>query len=645
MDIHVLWQKPVQPLPSGAVAISFLFPSDEHALVTAWGGELLYGRELVRESAAAARRIYCQLVAQVGVAKLDSGETLRNSMRQGDEASHWWFHGVAARDSEGAPQFGWILHVLAVQQAVKETGADGLVLHGPPAGLAALLARTVKTTIVGEAVSKSGRLVTAGRGIAARLRFFSEAVQHWFVLRRHYRLPTTQFEIALSSFWDWGVSLGESPSDFVDRYFKRIPALLRGRGRYGYFAWFDPHAEPRQRGRSWREVLLPAIGRDDVVLLQAYLSFGDIARAVLNFRALWSIYLLFSSNKAAEIFVVEGTDWRPLLEQELWRGAANANIPKCRLVALATKRAAKAHRPRVTLTFLEHFLHARAHYDGIRQSKVGALNCTMQHAGCARDKTFYYLHPDIEFAGQPDGCAVPHPDRVFVMGSLGRQVFLECGYKHAQVVMSGSARYDHILATAPALLIAPSAQGTLNVLIACSLETSTEVALAEAAGLAARGLPGLKLRMRNHPVRRVDEDPRFWPFRSEIEVSSGSLNADLTWAHVVLYSYSTVAEEAFLHGKSAWQWLPTGFNGSALVEAVDVPQIASVAALRDRFERASVNGVGQRPSAGDRRQAVEYLFHPADGRAAERICADLLAAAKSGTKGASGRGAALSVLA
>ena len=300
----------------------------------------------------------------------------------------------------------------------------------------------------------------------------------------------------------------------------------------------------------------------------------------------------------------------------------NAHIANYQLVALATARAAVLHKPRLTLGFLEHFPYARAHYEGMRRSGLNARNYAMQHAGCARDKTFYYLDPRLEFRGEPDGSCVPRPDHVFVMGILGADRFRECGYREEQISVTGSARYDHVVAM-------PQDQtksrdrarvaGRLCVLVACSLEVSSEIAMVEAACLAAAGLEGVHLRLRNHPSSRVDNHPRFSRCRGFIEASTNSLAVDITWADIILYSYSTVAEEAFLLGKTTWQWLPVGFNGSALADVVPVPQYGSVGQLRIAMLEHTKNPDATHPSEEMILAAAEMLFKPADGGATLRI--------------------------
>jgi surface carbohydrate biosynthesis protein (TIGR04326 family) len=282
--------------------------------------------------------------------------------------------------------------------------------------------------------------------------------------------------------------------------------------------------------------------------------------------------------------------------------------------------------PKVTLSFLEFFPHARAHYEGMRRSGCGAINIAMQHAGVCREKTFYYLHPKIEYEGLPDGCRVPAPDRVIAMGTLAAEIFRESGFANERVILAGSARYDHVRFSFSDIRprAARPREGLRHVLLVCSLELEVEIQMVEAVCLALRRLDGFVARVRSHPFARVDSHPRFASQRDAVEISDGTLDSDIAWADVVVFSYSTVADEAWLQGVPAWQWLPLAFNGSALVEALAVPRFGTIDALREAFRKFAVDSEKFVPTAEQRELAARRLFFPADGKAAERIVSECM---------------------
>jgi hypothetical protein len=149
--------------------------------------------------------------------------------------------------------------------------------------------------------------------------------------------------------------------------------------------------------------------------------------------------------------------------------------------------------------------------------------------------------------------------------------------------------------------------------------------MVEAVWTAVREMTGIKLYLRNHPFARMDRHPGFAPYQDHIEVSQGSLEADLDRADLVIFTYSTVAEEAFLRGKPVWQWLPEGFNGSALAEVVAIPQFGSVGHLREALGEYQTNPRAFLPNPESRQKVFERLFSPGDGQAANRMAQSIVA--------------------
>jgi hypothetical protein len=277
----------------------------------------------------------------------------------------------------------------------------------------------------------------------------------------------------------------------------------------------------------------------------------------------------------------------------------------------------------VTLGFLEHHPYARAHYEGVRRANLGTINLAMQHASYNSEKTFLFLHPEIEFRGQPDGCSVPHPDYVFAMGGLGRKLFLECGYPEHRVWLTGSARYDQIkrvreMEAPPRPSSRTKAPGSARLLLISSLDIDTEMDMVDAACKAVKDLNGIKLLLRNHPFSKIETHPMFRAYKNQIEITRGTLEEDLESADVLLYTYSTVGEEAFIRRKPVWQWVPMGFNGSALSEEINIPRFTMVSALRQQLIDLPYN---QQliPSDSLIDQAIRSIFYSDDNLGTQRI--------------------------
>jgi hypothetical protein len=616
----VLWRPARKPVPETATVLSFLSPMEEERLAAVPGLKLIRGRQILDTVKPTALWLQAELVARIGVIGVAKELTLRQAMARPDRPSRWWYHQLSIRDSESRPFFGWIAQTLAVRKVMREEGLEGLSLVGAPPGAAQVLGSvaTVETTDSERPVLGWINVISS---LASRFAFMVRQIWYRWEIGRHYQSSNRLFDLVFSGFWDWSFGWNEKERRYDDRYFCRLPSLLAAQKvRSGYFAWFDPHYQTEQRGRSAAQVLQPLQGRDEVVLLQYHLRYRDIVRAALDFVPWRHARVAHVVLVKKQLLREDGLDWSPMFGPVLMQGCLGAQIPNFELVALATERATRKHCPRLTLSFLEHFPHARAHYAGVKRAGVRTENWAMQHASVCREKTFFYLNPRVEFLGEPDGCRVPTPERMFVMGTLSRELFLACGYDTGQIAMTGSARFDHIRAARTrSKQMATGPRHELNVLLACTLEIDTEIALVEAAFLAARASPGLTLRLRNHPSHRVDEHPRFAACRGGVEISANSLAEDLSWADLILFSHSTVANEAFLQGVPVWQWLPLRFNGSALTEVLPIPRFGSVPDLRRGFLAALEAGGPSPPSASDRDAATSALFAPGDGRAAERI--------------------------
>jgi surface carbohydrate biosynthesis protein (TIGR04326 family) len=591
----------------------------------------MVGRAAPMEVRAKAREHYLNLVARIGTFTWGNGLTWRQILSRPGEASRWWYHPVAFKDPESDATFQWILQVLTIQTAAKRLGVKELVLVGAPWEVAAVLRRAISVFSVKEKRSHraSGSWWLWGRGLASRLIFLGKVMRQWRAARRLPRRQDQKFDVVILGFWDWSVKWDQRTQALADRYFKRLPDELKRRGvSLGWFAWLDLQAEPGQQRRRWYDALAPLKSKSEVVILQSCLRPGEILRALTDIKPLISFLKLRNYPKFKEIFQENGLDYSPLFFRKLLYGFLNSSLPHFDLVALATQRAVQRYRPKVTLSFLEHFPYSRSQYEGVRRAGGGTSCWAMQHASYSHEKTFLFLHPALEFRGEPDGCPVPHPDFVCAMGTLGQELFLECGYLPERVLLTGSARYDHVKAQnswTKEQTGMGDAAGVIRLLLVPSLDVDLELAMVEAVWTAVREMTGIKLYLRNHPFAPMDRHPGFAAYKDHIEVSQGSLSADLDRADLVIFTYSTVAEEAFLRNKPVWQWLPDGFNGSALSEVVAIPQFGSVDHLREALRKYQANPRAFLPDPENQQRVFERLFSPGDGKAASRMAQSISA--------------------
>ncbi len=623
--LWVCWKPPQGELGGEDRLLSFLSPSQEEALEQRYVGRLVRAREVASQVRAEARRRYLQIVARLGLLPVAGGRTLRQALARPGEASRWWYHPVADRDCETDPTFNAMIAIQVIQAVAQQQSLTHLVLVGAPAGLSAVLRSGF--VVEGQLACGSPSLVHAGViGIGSRLRFLVRMVRDWAAARRWSRPPAGSFTVVLSGFWNWSVWWDDRTATLTDRYFKQLPQELQryGISSVGWWVWLDAHPQPGHRRPRLQEWLRPLAGRQDVVVLQALLRLPDLLRAVGDWQSVRLWLAVRRSPAARAVFDDGGLNYRALFDAPLLRGLLDASLPHRDLVATATARAAARSRPRLYLSFLEHVPYARASYDGIRRAGQGTICCAIQHASYSSDKTFVLLEPSLEFRGEPDGCAVPHPHTIFAMGTLGAELFQSCGYAPERVVVTGSPRYDHVRAP-----VCAPADGTtalrprreLRVLVALGLSVELEVQMLDAVCAAVQGLDDVRVMVRNHPFSRIERHPAFTRLQPSVTITQDTLDDDLAQADVVVFTYSTVAEEAFLQGKAVWQWLPSGFNGSALAEAVDIPQFGSVEALRRALLAYRADPRPFLPSATASKVALTRLFYQGDGGAAQRIAA------------------------
>lgn len=620
-ELWVCWQPPRRRPSAAAPVLSFLSPSLEERLQQTHPGPVILAREASRGVRAEARELYLTLVARLGTVPCDSpGMTLRGALSRPGEASHWWYHQVAFKDCERDPAFAWIIAVLTIRAVAQRHRAEHLVLVGAPSEVVAVLRRAFSVE-----ARRTQRTAGAWQvwltGLGARVRYALTMLRQQRALRRHQPSAAESLDIVFSGFWDWSVRWDPEARELTDRYFQDLPDEFRRQGMtsLGWLAWFDPHAEPGSEGRRWHEVLAPLNGHP-VVILQHFLRPRDILNAIGDFRPLRVFLRLRASATFSHAFQVGEFNYAPLFWAPLLRGFLDASLPHGELVATATARACRRYQPKVALSFLEHFPYSRAHYEGVRQAGQGTTCIAVQHASYSHEKTFLFLHPAMEFQGEPDGHAVPHPDYVCAMGALGRDLFLECGYPWDRVLLTGSPRYDPGRLDS-VRLPRPDAGGSagIRLLMVCALDMTVELEMVDAVCAAASGLTGVSVSLRDHPFSRIAQHPRFARYRDRVILMHGSLGEQLAQADLVLFSYSTVAEEAFVSGKPAWQWLPLGFNGSALVEAAAIPQFGSVTHLRNALREFQADPGRFLPSPEARERARARLFVHEAGNSGVRI--------------------------
>lgn len=616
--LWVCWQRPQAAPPTETPVLSFLSPGVEEDFCRECPGPVISAREVSQEVRREALKLYQDLVASLGVTPLSGEKTFRQSLGNPGEASPWWYHPVSFKDCETDSTFNSIIALMTINHTARQRGATRLVLVGATWEIAAVLAGVYETVEINVAKPKVWRLW---------LKSLGSRLKHLLILCRDAadsrRFGGTQFkpmEVALFGFWDWSVGWEKRRNSLWDRYFQALPGELArlGIGTQGWLVWLDLKGPGRWLGRRRGQALAGLRHCPQVTVLQSLLQPREIYRALADFRPLAKYLKVRRKAAFKKMFQVSGMDLLPLFSGPLLAGILDASLPRHRLVLLAVRRAIKQYNPRLAVSFLEHHLFARACYAGVRQAGVGTAAMVVQHANYSHEKTFLHLHPILEFQGEPDGCATPHPDYVCALGRLGYDLFRESGYPEANIFLTGSPRYDHILSLPahgsrtpgkPRVAVNPQ---NINLLMLAGLDVNQELEMVEAVCLAVKNLPHYRLRLREHPMAGIQARSDFTPYRRQVQITSGSLAEDLEGADLIVFTYSTTGDEAFIQGKPVWQWLTWRYNGSSLAETGAIPQFASVVSLRQALMAFQQTPAAFLPSRAERRRVLAHLFCPSE---------------------------------
>jgi surface carbohydrate biosynthesis protein (TIGR04326 family) len=505
-----------------------------------------------------------------------------------------------------------MLRLMAIEQARERYRCDTVRLYGAPRVVAVALGHA--TRLPGATVVAVLRAVI--RGAIARAALARDLLALRRTVGRVQSEDAPQRDVLLQGYWDWSVRPNGNGS-VRDRYFTDLPSELARRGlTVGWLASCETQLEPWQQGRHRREVIAAAAAHPEVTLLERYWTPADIVRTVCRLRYPLRLTRFVVGRRFTEICRAGSMDLAPVVREQLLRQVWGSTFCRLELIAAAAARACRDLRPRVVLTFMELFLRARAIYAGVSASPAPAAVWAAQHAGYSSDKTLGVVDPDIEMRGRPDGCAMPAPDGIFVMGDLSRRLWEATGLGPARVVPTGGLRYQSVQIRPPARRAA--AQGA-TVLLACGMNESAERELCDAAVSAADGVRGVRLLWRDHPVYQFSRRPAFRPFRDRIVVTSRPLAEDLEEADLVLFTHAGIAEEALLLGIPVWQWLWAGFNTSPFLDVPVIPAFSSARALRGELERFVHDPAPYRPTAETQRRILHECFGTEPAAASARI--------------------------
>lgn len=621
--LWVCWEKPNVLPGKKDVVLSLLMPGMEAELKEQWPCCFICARERVAEVKQAALDTYREIISKIGTVALENGITLRQALQDKNGVSSWWFHKVACKDCESEPTFNSIIQILTIVRIAQEHQCTHLVVCGGRCEIV----RVLRNLFTVDALKSKKQLSVFFYvfSLLRRVKFGIKFLYDLISLKRLVSAPADSAEILFSGFWDWSVKENPVSGRLEDRYFQVVPEKLRQRGlRAGWLVWFYNNYEANKPARPNPEVIKPLCRHPEVIVAQCLLNLKEVFYSLMRFRPFFVFREYERRDAFKEIFKRDGLDFYPLLKMWLYAGFLDGTIPYHELVCLAHQKAVRKYQPKAVVTFLNFFPYARAVYAGVKKGHPGSAVYDIQHASYSWEDTIGLLDADVEFEGIPDGCSVPHADYMCVMGELGRDIFTKSGFPHDRVLLTGSSRYDEASAVDARAMRHYGFKK--HILIAASLDKKLELEMVDAVHTAFEQFPDVKLSLRPHPFSDIRGDRRFRYYEDRIRCSSGtSLDEDLADADAVIFSYSTVAEEAFIRGIPVWQWVTAGYNASVFRDIPVIPTFATVDGLIRLYAQFLEDPAKFLPTTEQRQFVKQRCFYAGEALPSDNI-AEVLAA-------------------
>ena len=198
-------------------------------------------------------------------------------------------------------------------------------------------------------------------------------------------------------------------------------------------------------------------------------------------------------------------------------------------------------------------------------------NIAIQHASRNQESLFFMsdLAKESIFKIEPSG--LPKADYLCVMGKLGMELALKSGYDPKKVLLTGSPRFDHVIRRKKELF----KKKKLCVIFAASGVVDIEVPAFIMAVKAIKSISNVELVLREHFFWKISSFSKIKDCLNDIEVSCLSLDEDLERADLILYTTTTLAEEALMRSIPVWQIASIKSNFSALRDVKQVKKIYS----------------------------------------------------------------------
>ena len=622
--LWVCWEKPDALPDHEDIVLSFLKPSVEAEWMGKNPDHFISARSRVAGVKQRALDIYINVVSKVGTVSLN-GLTLRRALRDEKGVSPWWFHKVACKDCESDPTFNDIVQILTIAHIAREHHCTRLMICGGSYEIAEILQTRFAVSAV--KCKKQIPFVFYVFSLLKRLKFAIKFLYEWAWLKQCVRIPQKHVDIFFSGFWDWSVKenatlsrVGSLGNKLEDRYFKTVPEKLQERGvRIGWLVWFYNNFEPGKPRRSVYKVARPLKRHPEIIVAQCFLNLGEVFYSLIRFKPFFIFFRYARSRTFKEIFREDGFNFYALFKKGLYGGFLDGTIPYHELVCLAHEKAARQYQPKKVVTFLNFFPYARAVCAGVKQGCPESVIYDMQHASYSWEDTIGRLDARREFEGFPDRYAIPHADYMCVMGEWGREIFKKGGFPDDRLLLTGSCRYDEV--SLIDVNATRSQELKKNVLMIAPLDKKLALEMIDAVHKAFfEEFPDVTLSLRPHPFSDLRRCRGFRFYKDSVQYISGtSLDQDLAQSDIVIFSYSTVAQEAFLRGIPVWQWISAGYNASVFRDINIIPTFSSVKDLISLYKRFRESPEAFMPTVEQRQLIKERCFYAGEGLPSDNI--------------------------
>ena len=525
---------------------------------------------------------YIDLTVRIGNAKLDD-KTFREALIvEKSTASTWWYHLTSSRDNTSDSVYEDILLIYTIDKVFKESQCDSLILYDFPERLIKVLSSKWKSSSIIRKKRIDSFLKLFARALLSRLKYAYLTSKKIFVTRQFIENKKRAFDVIYFGFWDWSVML-DSDRNIIDKYHKRLPSYLSENTELSQ-AWlvmFDPHSEPGSENRKMKEVIPENIRGKNIFFLQNFMSYFDLFKEFIRispFLTYLRYHNLISSGLSSQ-----GFDLSYLFKDKLIYSFLNSSIPHLRLIETATKRACEYLNPLSTVSFLETYPFSRACFAGVNNYNALVPNIAIQHASRNEESLFFLTDPsqDGVFIDEPSG--LPKADYLFAMGRAGMELALKSGYSAHKVKLTGSPRFDHVIRKKKEF----SKKKRISVLFAASGVTGVELPAFLMALKVIKLIPNIDLILREHFFWKISKFNELKNFKDDYELSNLTLDQDLERADLVLFTTTTLAEEALMRSIPVWQISSIKSNLSSLSDIEQVKKFFSQDELYNALKNAT----------------------------------------------------------